>query len=209
MKNRKEKFSEKQTVMELADDGAFSIEKITVRRSSEERNMDNMKKTLAVLLPVLILCGILSGCENKSISHSEKLSIVITVSPVYDWVRNILGEKAADTDLTLLPEKGADLYGFQPTEDDILRISQCDLLIYAGGEADQWVEDALEKAGSPEIIVIRLLDVLEAPVMEGGEDEHVWLSPKNAEVLIPYLCDALIEADPKNAAVYTENAEGL
>ena len=168
-----------------------------------------MKKTLAVLLPVLILCGILCGCENKSISHSGKLSIVVTGSSLYDWVRDILGEKAADTDLTLLFDEGADQLGFQPATDDILRISQCDLLIYAGGESDQWVEGVLDEAGNPEIIVIRLLDVLEAPVMEGGEDEHVWLSPKNAEVLIPYLCDALIEADPKNAAVYTENAEGL
>lgn len=161
-----------------------------------------MKKALAVLLPVLILAVFLCGCDNKPVSHSRKLSIVTTAFPQYDWVRNILGEKAADTDLTLIPAKGVDPHSFRPTADDITGISQCDLLIYAGGESDQWVEDALNEAGSSEMIVIRLLDVLEDPVTEEENTEGA----ESTAMMISYLRDALIEADPTNAAVYTDNA---
>lgn len=46
----------------------------------------------------------------------------------------------------MLLDKGVDLHSFQPTKDDIVKLSSCDMFIYVGGESDEWVEDALKEA---------------------------------------------------------------
>lgn len=195
-----------------------------------------MKKIVSVLLAVLMLAGILTGCGKVPTGNNEKLSIVTTIFPEYDWVMNILGEKAPDADVTMLLDNGVDLHSYQPSADDIIKISRCDLFIYVGGESDGWVEDALKEATNKDMVVIDLLDVLgdavkEEEVKEGMEaeehdhdhedehdeeehdheeeaeyDEHVWLSLKNAAVLVSAIRDALVSLDAENADSYTASA---
>ena len=195
-----------------------------------------MKKIISVLLAVLMLAGILTGCGKGSTGNNEKLSIVTTIFPEYDWVMNILGEKAPDADVTMLLDNGVDLHSYQPSADDIIKISRCDLFIFVGGESDGWVEDALKEVTNKDMIVIDLLDVLgdavkEEEVKEGMEaeehdhdhedehdeeehdheeeveyDEHVWLSLKNAAVLVGAIRDALVSLDAENADSYTASA---
>lgn len=140
-------------------------------------------------------------------------------------MREILGDKADRAEVTMLLDNGVDLHSYQPTADDIIKISDCDLFIYVGGESDGWVEDALKEATNKEMQVINLLDVLgeqvkEEEVVEGMEaeeeesedenepeyDEHVWLSLKNAETLCSAITDALEEIDPANKDAYAANA---
>lgn len=140
-------------------------------------------------------------------------------------MREILGDKADNAEVTMLLDNGVDLHSYQPTADDIIKISDCDLFIYVGGESDGWVEDALKEATNKEMQVINLLDMLgeqvkEEEVVEGMEaeeeesededepeyDEHVWLSLKNAETLCNAITDALEEIDPANKDAYATNA---
>ena len=118
-----------------------------------------------------------------------------------------------------------DLHSFQPTAGDIVKIASCDLFIYVGGESDDWVDDALAEAVNPDMQVINLLDVLgssvkEEELIEGMEadedeeeeseeieyDEHVWLSLKNAQLLVDKIAETLGQVDPANADIYSENA---
>ena len=144
-----------------------------------------MKKLLSILLTTTIAVLSLTGCGGSAgaaaaaptASGGNSLKIVTTIFPEYDWVRNILGEHAADADLTLLVDNGADLHSFQPTADDILTISTADLFVYVGGESDEWVSDALKQAVNQDMVVIDLLDVLgedakEEEIVEGMEAEH-------------------------------------
>ena len=62
--------------------------------------------------------------------------------------------------LAMLLDNGVDLHSYQPAAEDILRISTCDLFIYAGGESDEWVEDALKESMNEDMVVINLLDTL-------------------------------------------------
>lgn len=140
-------------------------------------------------------------------------------------MREILGDKVDHAEVTMLLDNGVDLHSYQPTADDIIKISDCDLFIYVGGESDGWVEDALKEATNKDMRVINLLDVLgervkEEEVVEGMEaeeeesvdedepeyDEHVWLSLKNAETLCNAITDALEEIDPANKDAYAANA---
>lgn len=54
-----------------------------------------------------------------------------------------MGDRADDVNLTMLLDNGTDLHSFQPAVKDIMKVSSCDLLIYVGGESDQWIGDGL------------------------------------------------------------------
>lgn len=201
-----------------------------------------MKKYFSIALVAIMALLCLSACGNNAASNSsepstnntaqtDKLQIVTTIFPEYDWVKQILGENADNAEITMLLDNGVDLHSYQPTAEDIMKISTCDLFIYVGGESDSWVEDALQEATNREMKVINLLDVLgdavkEEEVVEGMEaehghehgededhkheeepeyDEHVWLSLKNAQVLCDAIADTLAEIDPDNGSSYKAN----
>lgn len=190
-----------------------------------------MKKILALLLALWIPAAVLSGCVPQDDSAaSNKLNIVTTIFPAYDWVREILGDETDRAEITMLLDSGVDLHSYQPTVDDIVKISDCDLFLYVGGESDGWVDDALKNAPNKERKVIRLLDVLgdsakAEETVEGMQeeehdheeeehdheeeaeyDEHIWLSLKNAQVLVAAISEALKETDPARKDTYAANA---
>lgn len=197
--------------------------------------MKKLKRIFAVFFCLLLAAGILGGCGKAASSSApapsalqsgnKPLKIATTIFPEYDWVREILGDKAEHAEVTMLLDNGVDLHSYQPTADDIIKISDCDLFLYVGGESDGWVEDALKEATNQNMQVINLLDVLgeQAKVEEVVEgmaaeeeesededepeyDEHVWLSLKNAETLCNAISDALEEIDPANKDAYATNA---
>lgn len=198
-----------------------------------------MKKYISLLLAAVVTACCLSGCGQKisntqtnengqsteiSENDSQKMKVVTTIFPEYDWVKQIAGEEASNLELTMLLDNGVDLHSYQPTADDIMKISECDLFIYVGGESDAWVEDALKEAVNKNMKVINLLDVLgntvkEEEVVEGMQteeeeseegpeyDEHVWLSLKNAKVLCKAIADDLADIDAENAHIYQSNEQ--
>ena len=186
-----------------------------------------MKRMISLLLVLTLTAGVLAGCGRQNAptaSDDTKLSIVTTIFPEYDWVREIVGEKADHAEITMLLDSGVDLHSYQPTAADMIKISDCDLFIYVGGESDRWVADALQEAVNKDMVVLNLLDVLgdrveEEKIVEGMEadeengeedgpeyDEHVWPSLKNAEVLCGAISAALQQIDPANKDIYAANA---
>ncbi|MCR5142245.1 MAG: ZinT/AdcA family metal-binding protein [Ruminococcus sp.] len=124
--------------------------------------------TLAMAAMGITGCSSDSSSSNKTEANtqaannasSETFSVVCTIFPEYDWVKEILGDHADNAQITYLLDNGVDLHSFQPTTDDIMKISACDLFVYVGGESDEWVEDALAEAANKDMKVINLMDVL-------------------------------------------------
>lgn len=187
-----------------------------------------MKKIISVILCLVTFAVIMTGCAG-TFKKSGRLSIVTTIFPEYDWVRQILGDRADQADVTMLLDNGVDLHSYKPTADDIVTVSSCDLFIYVGGESDKWVRDVLRNAVNKDMIVIDLLEVLgekakEEELVEGMEgedeegeedeeeegpeyDEHVWLSLRNAADLCRYISGKICEIDPANKDVYSANTD--
>ena len=162
------------------------------------------------------------------------MSVVATIYPQYDWLKNILGEYVDKVDLKLLIKNGTDLHSYKPSAQDIASIANADLVVYVGGESDEWIEKALEatpKAGRMQVNLMQVLGdrVKEEEVVEGmqaeeeaeeheGEhhhhehaeapenDEHIWLSLKNAQILVKNLAESVSKIDTANAPVYRANA---
>lgn len=190
-----------------------------------------MKKAIMLALAALLAAVCLSACGQKAALPAEadgKLRIVTTIFPEYDWVMQVLGDRAEQAEVTLLLDKGVDLHSFQPSVGDLAKLSSCDLFLYVGGESDKWVSDALQGAANKNMVVINLLETLgaaakEEELVEGmqGEaaeadedeaetgpeyDEHVWLSLRNAAVFVRRIAQALTELDSDGAADYQRSA---
>ena len=155
-----------------------------------------MKRILSILFICALLLTLGSGCapepppvepptatpevpvdDPPPLPAGESLSIVSTIFPQYDWVRNILGEKAGNMDLTLLISSTIDLHSYNPSVSDIAKVSTADLFIYVGGDSDDWVEDVLMQAVNPNMVVINLIEVLGdgaklEEIIEGMQHDH-------------------------------------
>ena len=122
--------------------------------------------------------------QSSSVAESgkdsdKKISIVTTIFPEYDWVKEIVGSHTDKFEITYLMNKGVDLHSYQASAEDIAKVSSADLFIYVGGESDTWAEDAIAEATNKDMKVINLLnslgsDVKKEEVVEGmeAEDEH-------------------------------------
>ena len=184
----------------------------------------SMRKTVCFLLILALLSGACACSAPAESGPAPKggLRIVTTVFPVYDWVRNVVGDRV-DADISMLLDSGVDLHNFQPTAQDVLKIAACDLFLFVGGESDRWVADALKGAGSQRLMAVNLLSELgdraraeeavpgmareaDAEAEEPEYDEHIWLSLKNAAYLVGVIGEKLAALDEGNAETYRANA---
>lgn len=181
-----------------------------------------MKKVFCVFL-ILCVCFNMCGCNGRSAYNDEKITIVCTSFSAYDWVKELAGDELSHIRLRYLGKKGVDMHSFQPSAEDMAAIKSCDLLIYVGGESEDWVEDALAEDVNPDMLVVKMLDAVgedalaeeELPGISGKEhehehdeeeyDEHVWLSPKKAALIVTEIEGCLEKLDGDKASYYREN----
>lgn len=184
-----------------------------------------MKRWMLLCLSLLVLAGCAPApSQGEQREEKKKLSVVTTVFPAYDWVREIAGENSQGVDVTWLMKNGVDVHSYQPTVEDLVTISNCDVLVYVGGESESWMEEALAQGGKEGRVVINLMEELGDRVKEeeplpGVEedhdhqheeehehetDEHIWLSVKNAAFLTQILAQKLGQADPAHAQTYLD-----
>ena len=198
-----------------------------------------MKKILSLLLGACLLLAVLSGCtQNNGFTEptnnsksGEKISIVSTIFAPYDFIRQIVGDKA---EVSMLLPPGTESHSYEPTPQDIIKIQNCDVLVYVGGDSDAWLHEVLESMDTRKMKIIPLMDcveVVEEEIVEGMEDdhghgedehheeenhehseeheydEHVWTSPKNAKMIVQKISDAICGTDPVNAVAYKNNAD--
>ena len=186
-----------------------------------------MKKKLLCLLLALTLMGS-CGCTSRPDTDDERLQVVCSLFPYYDFVRAIGGEYVSPT---LLVPAGRETHSFEPTPLDVITVSKADVFLYNGGESEYWVEEILGSAGADIGTVARMMDhidALEEEIVEGMEghghhhdheheedehhheityDEHIWTSPVGARELCRAICDALCAADSAHAAEYRTNLD--
>ncbi len=134
--------------------------------------------TLSIVASLVAL--ILLPSVNK-----KDFKIVTTIFPLYDIASSIYD----DGDIKLIIKPGTELHDYEPTPEDIINIKNADILIYNGGESEEWIEEILKDANS-NATIIRAMDLVEK-LQEQHEheehhehehdeyDEHIWASPKN------------------------------
>ena len=179
---------------------------------------NKIKRGLCLALGLLML--FLVSCSPAE-PEKEKVSVLCTIYPQYDWVMQII--KGSDgVQAELMISNGADVHSYNPSVDDMVKIKRSDAVLIIGGEADAWVSEALEDAKGE----VLALSELEGVVLRGVSDEHimsdhdghehhgheastldehVWLSIKNAKASVEAICSLICELDPDNSDIYRAN----
>jgi zinc transport system substrate-binding protein len=181
---------------------------------------DKFKRPLAVFLLVCVLAGVIIPLVWWFMQRDNRISIVCTIFPIYDMTRTILGDNNDNFKITYLLQSGVDMHNYenQKSVKDIVEIKKCDLLIYVGGESDEWIDALLSASDTnPDMKTIKLTDVvetldeetiegMEADPDEGDEcDEHVWLSLRNAQQIVTAITNKICVMDEINADIYRAN----
>lgn len=136
-----------------------------------------MKKfsKLLTLLMILVMCAsCFYGCssDKKKENSSKKIKVVATIFPVYDFLREIGGDKI---DLTMLMTPGAETHSYEPTPKDMKTVSNADFFAYVGGDSDEWVDKILDGNKNDKMKVVTLMDcvkTVDEEHVEGMEEEH-------------------------------------
>lgn len=186
--------------------------------------MRKCKLLIFMLIMILSAYG-LTSCGSVPVRENDKLSIVTTIFPAYDFSREISGGRA---DIKMLLKPGAESHSYEPTPQDIIAIQNCDIFIYVGGESDEWADDILSSIDLSDIDVISMMecvDTVEEEITEGMEvhhsaeneedsgtyepeyDEHVWTSPVNAAKITETICSVMSQKDSVNAEYYKDRTE--
>ena len=169
-----------------------------------------MKLTRVMMLLTMTLVVLLAGCASeKNVpaakdATSDKIQIVATLFPQYDFARQIAGDKA---DVTLLLPPGVESHSYEPTPSDIIKINHSDLFLYTGKNMEAWSQKIIQgmtDAESHSLVLDVSKDIKLAKT--SGIDPHIWTDPLIAKVMVTNIQDALCKIDPANADYYTENA---
>lgn len=147
-------------------------------KMKKKRGRDFLLAGSLILGMVLTGCGVngqqtgQNGGKEQNTEEKGKISVVTTIFPQYDFVRQVAGD---DVNLKMLLKPGEETHSYEPTPQDIIAIQNSDLFIYVGGENDSWVEDILESMpdnGRKTLKLVDCVDTVEEEHVEGMKEER-------------------------------------
>ena len=116
---------------------------------------------ILIFVPAFVLS--LSGCSRTPSPDENGQTILVCGFAQYDWVNNILGENPSGIAVERLNESSADMHSYQPTVADMVKIADCSLLIYTGGESEFWIDEAILSSGKTDSSCLSLMEIFEGP----------------------------------------------
>lgn len=171
-----------------------------------------MKKRLVSILGFTMMVLLVVSSVSFAAFWNSKPLIVTTIYPLYDFTKQIVGDRA---DVVLLVPPGAEPHDWEPAPTDILTIKKATVFIYNGADMEGWVDklDSSVLANKKVVKASDFVNVMTAQFTEEGEpstdgsvDPHIWLDPVNAQAIVRGIANALAAADSDNAEFYTNNS---
>jgi zinc transport system substrate-binding protein len=176
---------------------------------------------ITMLLPVvsvlvLTLAFLTTSCQGTS-QPNDKIGVVVTILPQADFVENVGGDKV---DVTVMVPPGADPHTYELTPSQLVKVSKAKMYAKVGSGVEfelAWMDKIIEQNKTMLVVDcskgIQLMEMDEHHGDEDdgehhqGDDPHIWLSSKNAKLMVANICSGLIQVDPQNEAYYTQNRD--
>ena len=182
-----------------------------------------IKKIVLSILAIAIIAVAIVLIANGTINNKDngKKKVVVTNFASYDFARQIIGD-TKNVEVIFLMGPGKDAHSYEPTAQDITTMENADVLIYIGGEMENWTDKVLDSLENKDKInMICIADDIETieekeiddaeiedeEEEEGAFDEHIWTSPANAIQMVKVIEEAIEKIDESNKEIYQKNAE--
>jgi len=172
-----------------------------------------MKKMLFIFgIIAVIAVAIVALTTYKQNTNTNKISVVTTLFPLYDFTKNI-GQDNVEVSLLLPP--GVESHSFEPKPGDIVKISEADVFVYTGRFMEPWAEDIVKGIANKKLIVVDASNGInmipgvfhDADEPAGSLDPHIWLDFDNAKIMVDNITKSLSEKNPSNAQYYQQTAD--
>ncbi len=179
----------------------------------------------AVLIMAMVFLAnfLIFKIANRRVKPDKEINIVATNYVAYDLVRAIVGETTGDQiNIGMLLRPGSEAHSFEPSPQDIAAINKADLLVYVGGESEEWVDKLLDSNEINKEKTVRMMDLVELKEEDEIEedveehanehehaveyDEHIWTSPKNTKILLDKIKQKMVYLFPQFKESFEVNA---
>lgn len=172
---------------------------------------------------------LLAGC-GEAPAPGGKLEVVASFYPLYEFTRQVAGERAV---VSALVPPGVEPHDWEPSPQELRRLTKARIVVYNGGGLEPWIDRFLAQAGSTPPLAVRAADGLpliavdlpahgdgrgttkgettktSEPAKATPTDPHVWLDPVLAQSMVESIRAALAKADPDGAQRYADNARAF
>ena len=163
---------------------------------------------IAVVFIFLLLAAATAGCTGTERQQDDRVIVAVTIPPEQEFVERIGGDHVR---VILLVPPGADPHTYEPPPGALADVADADMYAVVGSGIEfelAWQEKIA--ALNPDMLVVDCsqgVDLISTG--EGGHqgtDPHIWVSPRNAKVMVENIREGLMEVDPANANDYNRNA---
>jgi len=161
----------------------------------------------AILIIIIVSAAVIYFLSPTPPATSGKMQVVTSFFPMYDFSRNVGGDKV---EVSLLVPVGVEVHDWEPKTDDIQKVLSAEVFVYNGLGLEPWIDALKEAASSSKVVFVETsegLDVDLLPYAEGGTDPHIWLDPVIAKHQVEKILAGFKQVDPENADYYESNAK--
>ena len=165
----------------------------------------------SVLALVVVLAFSVASCEQRE-EASEKVGVVVTLLPQAEFVESVGGEKV---EITVMVPPGVSPHTYEPVPSQMAALAGAEMYAKVGSGVEfelVWMDKLL--AINKDILVVDCSRGIELQKMEDGhEDEHgaldphIWMSPRNAQIMVQNIYEGLAQVDPDNRVYYEQNRD--
>ena len=183
---------------------------IYIEKTKEKLTMQ--RKKVGIVLSALILLGAMSGCSQQNTKKkNDKIKIVTTFYPMYDFAKNIVGSNG---DVELLIPAGTEPHDYEPSPKDMANIEEADVFVYNSDAMETWVPKLKQSVDNQNLKIVKASQGIQ--LIKGSAEEndgkaspvdpHVWLDPVLAKKEVENIKNGIIAADPTHKSEYEKNA---
>lgn len=163
------------------------------------------KKITIILVTLILFFSFTTGCIEQP-EESDKIRVVATFYPLYEFSSRIGGEKV---DVSTLIPAGVEPHDWEPGPRDIIKLESAQVFVYNGAGLEPFVEGMLERIEPGKLEVVDTSKGIELIKTLGEPDPHIWLDPILAKQQVENIEEALVKTDPRNSEYYRANANAL
>ena len=161
----------------------------------------------AILIIIIVSAAVIYFLSPTPPATSGKMQVVTSFFPMYDFSRNVGGDKV---EVSLLAPVGVEVHDWEPKTDDIQKVLSAEVFVYNGLGLEPWIDALKEAASSSQVVFVETSEGLDVELLtyaEGGTDPHIWLDPVIAKHQVEKILAGFKQADPENADYYESNAK--